>query len=339
MHEDLSLLEERALSEIEAAGTVAALDKVKAVYIGKDGLVTGPLGSIKDLPPSERREVARSLNVLRSKLEDAVRQRRNFINEEQVKKQLLSDSVDCTLPARGHCEGGYHPLSLVMRRLRSFWHSAGFSQVYGPEVEDDWHNFTALNTPDAHPARSAQDTFYLPDGLLLRTHTSPIQIRHLSSNSPPVRVIGMGRVYRVDHDTTHSPMFHQIEGICVDENTNFSQLKGLMKLFVCQFFEDKSIKVRFRPSFFPFTEPSAEIDIFFQTPQMEEPKWLEIGGCGLINTNVLSMCNIDCRKYRGFAFGLGIERLAMLFYGIADLRVFYQNDLRFLSQFNCRGFE
>ncbi|WP_092411564.1 phenylalanine--tRNA ligase subunit alpha [Candidatus Ichthyocystis sparus] len=337
---DLMLLEERALSEIGVASTFAALDNAKALYLGKDGLVTVPLRLVKNFPPEERRSVAYSLNVLRAKIECAVRERRRFLEEKQVSKRLLSEAIDCTLPARGDDPGGYHPISIVMRRLRSLWHSAGFHCISGPEIEDEWHNFTALNTPEYHPARSMHDTFYLSEGGgLLRTHTSPLQIRYLLKHCPPVRVIGMGRVYRVDQDATHSPMFHQIEGICVNNDTNFSQLKGILKLFIHKFFDDDFLDVRFRPSFFPFTEPSAEIDIFFKTAQMSQPQWLELGGCGLINPNVLSMCNIDPDKYRGFAFGLGIERLAMLFYGIDDLRLFYQNDLRFLSQFNFSGFK
>jgi phenylalanyl-tRNA synthetase alpha chain len=243
-------------------------------------------------------------------------------------QKLAAESLDVTLPGRGASTGGLHPITLTLQRIEQLFHSLGFAVTSGPEIEHDFYNFTALNIPDNHPARAMHDTFYLDSEHVLRTHTSPVQIRYMEANQPPLKIISPGRVYRVDSDATHSPMFHQVEGLWVDENVSFANLKGVVQDFLQRFFEQDDLQVRFRPSFFPFTEPSAEMDMSWKGG------WLEIGGCGMVHPNVLKNVNIDSEKYLGFAFGLGVERLAMLRYGVNDLRLFFESDLRFLKQFN-----
>jgi len=269
------------------------------------------------------------INAAKERLEAALAAQREKIQSHKLETQLAQDALDVTLPGRGPGSGGLHPVTRTMQRIEALFHAIGFEVADGPEIETDYYNFTALNQPENHPARSMHDTFYIDDGKhLLRTHTSPIQIRYMETHRPPIKVIAPGRVYRVDSDATHAPMFHQIEGLWIDEHVSLADLKGVVADFLRNFFERDDLKVRFRPSFFPFTEPSAEIDMSFGEG------WLEIGGCGMVHPNVLRNVNIDGEKYQGFAFGLGPDRLTMLRYGVNDLRLFFENDLRFLKQFN-----
>ena len=305
-----------------------ALEQAKARYLGKAGALTTLLKSLGKLPAAERPAAGARINVAKQALEDALKARREHIAAREIEARLGEESVDVTLPGRGRGMGGLHPISRTMERIEQLFRSIGFEVADGPEIETDFYNFTALNQPENHPARSMHDTFYLADGRhLLRTHTSPIQIRYMEQHQPPIRVIAPGRVYRVDSDATHSPMFHQVEGLWIDEHISFAHLKGVLADFFRKFFERDDLKIRFRPSFFPFTEPSAEVDMSFGDG------WLEIGGCGMVHPNVLRNVNIDPERYQGFAFGLGPDRLAMLRYGVNDLRLFYENDLRFLKQF------
>ncbi len=306
------------------------LEQAKARYLGKSGALTGLLKGLGKLPAVERPAFGSRINAAKEQLETALREQRSRIQERKLEASLKEETLDVTLPGRGLGGGGLHPVTRTMDRIEALFRSMGFEVADGPEIETDYYNFTALNSPENHPARSMQDTFYLADGKhLLRTHTSPIQIRYLESHRPPVRIIAPGRVFRVDAvDATHSPMFHQIEGLWVDEHVTFAGLKGVLIEFLGKFFERDDLRVRFRPSFFPFTEPSAEIDMSFGEG------WLEMGGAGMVHPNVLANVNINSEKYQGFAFGLGPDRLAMLRYGVNDLRLFFENDLRFLKQFN-----
>ena len=269
------------------------------------------------------------INHIKTLVEEALAKRRDALAEAKLNEQLASDAIDVSLPGRGRGRGGLHPTTRALERVEMLFHSLGFTVADGPEIEDDFHNFTALNTPENHPARSMQDTFYVEGGMVLRTHTSPIQVRYMETHKPPIKIIAPGRVYRVDSDATHSPMFHQVEGLWIDRDVTFADLKGTLTEFLRNFFERDDMRVRFRPSFFPFTEPSAEIDMAFG-----DDGWLEIGGAGQVHPNVLRAVNIDPEDYQGFAFGMGPDRLAMLRYGVNDLRLFYENDLRFLRQFN-----
>jgi phenylalanyl-tRNA synthetase alpha chain len=267
-------------------------------------------------------------NEAKDKLEEALRARREALQNEKLEARLKEEALDVTLPGRGRGLGALHPVTRTLERVEAIFHSVGFEVADGPEIESDYYNFTALNQPENHPARSMHDTFYLADGKhLLRTHTSPIQVRWMESHRPPIKIIAPGRVYRVDSDATHSPMFHQVEGLWIDEHITFADLKGVVADFLKRFFEREDLKVRFRPSFFPFTEPSAEVDMSFGE------RWLEIGGCGMVHPKVLQNVRIDPEKYHGFAFGMGLDRLTMLRYGVNDLRLFFENDLRFLKQF------
>jgi phenylalanyl-tRNA synthetase alpha chain len=305
-----------------------ALEQAKARYLGKAGALTELLKGLGKLSSEERPAAGALINAAKQKLEEALNAQRELIAGRALEASLAEESVDVTLPGRGRNTGGLHPVSRTMERIEQLFRSVGFEVADGPEIETDFYNFTALNQPENHPARSMHDTFYLADGKhLLRTHTSPIQIRYMEQNQPPIRIIAPGRVYRVDSDATHSPMFHQVEGLWIDEQISFSHLKGVLIDFFQRFFENDDLKVRFRPSFFPFTEPSAEIDMSFGDG------WLEVGGCGMVHPNVLRNVGIDSERYQGFAFGLGPDRLAMLRYGVNDLRLFYDNDLRFLKQF------
>ncbi|MDM7323169.1 MAG: phenylalanine--tRNA ligase subunit alpha [Gammaproteobacteria bacterium] len=316
-----------ALPEINASPDLAALDAIRVRFLGKKGLLTEAMKGLGKLPPEEKRTQGAVLHALRQKLEQVLEARRQALEAQALAQRLASEAVDITLPGRRQAMGSLHPVTLTLRRIEALLGQLGFAVAEGPEVEDDFHNFTALNIPESHPARAMHDTFYFDTHTLLRTHTSPVQIRAMEKQQPPLRVIAPGRVYRCDSDATHSPMFHQIEGLWVDESISFAHLKGVVQEFLRRFFERDDLSVRFRPSFFPFTEPSAEIDMSWGDG------WLEIGGCGMVHPNVLAAVRIDAERYQGFAFGLGIERLTMLRYGIDDLRLFFENDLRFLEQF------
>ena len=316
-----------ALAEFTACGDAAALENSKARYLGKSGALTDLLKSLGKLPGAERPAAGARINEAKAKLEAALTARRDALAESREKAQLATEALDVSLPGRGPGTGGLHPITRTLERIEALFRSIGFSVADGPEIEDDFHNFTALNTPEDHPARSMHDTFYVEGGHVLRTHTSPIQVRYMETHAPPIKIIAPGRVYRVDSDATHSPMFHQVEGLWIDEDVSFADLKGVFTEFLRNFFERDDLKVRFRPSFFPFTEPSAEIDM------SAGDGWLEIAGAGQVHPNVLKAVNIDPERYQGFAFGMGPDRLAMLRYDITDIREFYLNDLRFLRQF------
>jgi phenylalanyl-tRNA synthetase alpha chain len=325
---DLANLVAAARSEFESCGDPAALENAKARYLGKSGALTELLKGLGKLSPAERPAAGAAINVAKQELEDALTARRAAIAEAKLAEKLAADALDVSLPGRSRGMGTLHPLTRVQERIETLFHSLGFTVADGPEIEDDFHNFTALNTPENHPARSMQDTFYVEGGMVLRTHTSPIQVRYMETHKPPIKIIAPGRVYRVDSDATHSPMFHQVEGLWIDRDVTFADLKGVITEFLRRFFERDDLQVRFRPSFFPFTEPSAEIDMAFR-----DSGWLEIAGSGQVHPNVLRAVDIDPEQYQGFAFGMGPDRLAMLRYGIDDLRLFYENDLRFLRQF------
>ena len=317
-----------ALAAFATISDADALEQTKARYLGKSGLLTEQLKGLGKLSVTERPAVGARINAAKDVLEQALNARRAHIQNIKLEAKLKQESLDVTLPGRGSELGGLHPVSRTLERVEQIFHSLGFEVADGPEIETDFYNFTALNQPENHPARSMHDTFYLEGGKhLLRTHTSPIQVRYLQSHKPPIRIIAPGRVYRVDSDATHSPMFHQVEGLWIDERISFANLKGVVTEFFKLFFERVDLQVRFRPSFFPFTEPSAEIDMSFGEG------WLEIGGCGMVHPNVLKNVNIDSEQFQGFAFGMGLDRLTMLRYGVHDLRLFFENDLRFLRQF------
>ncbi len=326
--QELDTLVAEAMALFGGIDDADALEQAKARYLGKTGALTTLLKSLGKLSAGERPAAGARINAAKQTLEDALKARREHIAARQIEARLGEESIDVTLPGRGRGMGGLHPVSRTMERIEQLFRSIGFEVADGPEIETDFYNFTALNQPENHPARSMHDTFYLADGRhLLRTHTSPIQIRYMEQHQPPIRIIAPGRVYRVDSDATHSPMFHQVEGLWIDEHISFAHLKGMLADFFRKFFERDDLKIRFRPSFFPFTEPSAEVDMSFGDG------WLEIGGCGMVHPNVLRNVNIDPERYQGFAFGLGPDRLTMLRYGVNDLRLFYENDLRFLKQF------
>ena len=326
--QDLDKLVAEATALFSSIDDADALEQAKARYLGKSGALTELLKGLGKLSAEEKPATGARINVAKQALEQALHEQRERIAERALEARLADESVDVSLPGRGRGMGGLHPVSRTMERIEQLFRSIGFDVADGPEIETDFYNFTALNQPENHPARSMHDTFYLADGKhLLRTHTSPIQIRYMEKHQPPIRVIAPGRVYRVDSDATHSPMFHQVEGLWIDEQISFAHLKGVLADFFRRFFEDDRLQIRFRPSFFPFTEPSAEIDMSFGDG------WLEVGGCGMVHPNVLRNVNIDSERYQGFAFGLGPDRLTMLRYGVNDLRLFYENDLRFLKQF------
>jgi phenylalanyl-tRNA synthetase alpha chain len=346
--DNLDTLVTQASADFAAAGEPAKLEEAKARYLGKDGSLTVLLKGLGKLAAEERKSAGAAINIAKQAVESALTARREALRQAQLDAQLAAEALDVTLPGRGESRGALHPVTRSLERIEQLFRSIGFEVADGPEIEGDWHNFTALNTPEKHPARSMHDTFYLLDeqgkvqeDVLLRTHTSPVQIRYMQAHvekykhlpqMPEIRVIAPGRVYRVDSDATHSPMFHQVEGLWVGENVSFADLKGVVADFLRRFFESDDLKVRFRPSFFPFTEPSAEIDVAFMSGALEG-RWLEIAGCGMVHPNVLRFGGIDPEKYTGFAFGMGPDRLTMLRYGINDLRLFFEGDLRFLSQF------
>ena len=326
--EELQQILEQALQQFTVISDEAELEQVKAKYLGKEGCLTVLLKGLGKLSNEERPAAGARINQVKQGIEAALQQRRDTIARDKLALKLAAESLDVTLPGRGTSTGGLHPVTRTLERIEQLFHSLGFAVSSGPEIEHDFYNFTALNIPENHPARAMHDTFYIDPEHVLRTHTSPVQVRYMENNQPPLKIISPGRVYRVDSDATHSPMFHQVEGLWVDEQISFANLKGVVQDFLQRFFEQDDLQVRFRPSFFPFTEPSAEMDMSWRGG------WLEIGGCGMVHPNVLKHVNIDSEKYLGFAFGLGVERLAMLRYGVNDLRQFYESDLRFLKQFN-----
>lgn len=335
----LDYLVKQARADFSAAQDAAALENAKALYLGKTGQITDKMKMLGKLAPDERKAQGAIINVIKEQIEKALNERRDALSNAQMQIRLNAEAIDVSLPGRGRGMGGIHPVMRTWQRVEEIFRSIGFEVADGPEIENDWTNFTALNSPENHPARSMQDTFYI-DGndsagkpLLLRTHTSPMQVRYARMHQPPIKVIAPGRTYRVDSDATHSPMFHQVEGLWIDENISFADLKGVYLNFVKAFFETDDLQVRFRPSYFPFTEPSAEIDIAFGSGPLEG-RWLEVSGSGQVHPTVISNMGLDPEKYIGFAFGSGLERLAMLRYGINDLRLFYEGDLRFLKQFN-----
>jgi phenylalanyl-tRNA synthetase alpha chain len=326
--DELPRIVDSALREFAACPDSAALENAKARYLGKAGALTERLKALGGLPAAERAAAGARINDAKAKLEAALAAQRAALADRRLEAQLAAEALDVTLPGRGLATGALHPITRVIERVEVLFRSLGFQVADGPEIEDDFHNFTALNTPENHPARSMQDTFYVEGGMVLRTHTSPIQVRWMETHAPPIKIIAPGRVYRVDSDATHSPMFHQVEGLWIDRDVGFADLKGVFTEFLRAFFERDDIQVRFRPSFFPFTEPSAEIDMAFG-----DGGWLEISGAGQVHPNVLANVGIDPGTWQGFAFGMGPDRLAMLRYGVNDLRLFYENDLRFLRQF------
>jgi phenylalanyl-tRNA synthetase alpha chain len=328
---DSTLTIEPLLAQVEAADTLEALESARVSLLGKSGAVTEQLKLLGKLPPEQRKAQGERINVVKERLQDAIAARRATLEEAAFAKRLSGERIDVTMPGRGVERGTLHPVTRTLERIVAIFGRLGYRLAEGPEIEDDYHNFEALNFPPHHPARAMHDTFYLPDGRLLRTHTSPVQIRAMKSSRPPLRVISAGKVYRSDSDQTHSPMFHQVEGLLVDETSSFADLKGTLAQFVSAFFE-RDFAMRFRPSYFPFTEPSAEVDIRWQKADGGE-SWLEVLGCGMVHPNVLRECGIDPERYTGFAFGLGVERFAMLRYGVTDLRAFFENDVSFLKQF------
>ena len=323
----LSELIETAASEIDAATDLSALDAVRVAYLGKKGELTARLKSLSELPAEDRPAAGQEINRAKQELQGRLNSRRVALDAEALEAALAADAVDVTLPGRGVSIGGRHPVARAMARIEKIFRNAGFGVRSGPEIEDDFHNFTALNFPEDHPARALHDTFFFPGGNLLRTHTSPVQIRSMAKEGVPIRIIAPGKVYRCDSDQTHTPMFHQVEGLVVDRGISLANLKAVLHQFVESYFERKA-ELRFRASYFPFTEPSAEVDLLW-----EKGKWLEILGCGMVHPNVLEAAGVDPEEFTGYAFGMGVERLAMLRYGVSDLRTFFENDLRFLRQF------
>ena len=330
---EVNELEKRALAEIMASVELQQLDDLRVQYLGKKGEVTALLKSLGGMEPEQRRPFGQAVNTTRDALNQAIAVRKQALEVAALEQKLLAEQVDVTLPGRGEQLGGLHPVTRAMDRAIGLFTKLGFDVATGPEVEDDHYNFESLNFPSHHPARAMHDTFYFGDGRLLRTHTSPVQIRVMEKSDPPYRIIAPGKVYRSDSDQTHTPMFHQVEGLLVGEGVSMADLKGILHMFVNAFFE-RSLAMRFRPSYFPFTEPSAEVDIGWEKGDSEEQGWLEILGCGMVHPNVLRGCGVDPEKYTGYAFGMGIERLAMLRYGVTDLRQFFENDLEFLRQFH-----
>ncbi|MFP6839647.1 MAG: phenylalanine--tRNA ligase subunit alpha [Pseudohongiellaceae bacterium] len=328
-----------ALQAITDSGDENSLEQLRVQYLGKKGKLTVLLKSLGQLPVEERPAAGEKINLVKRQIQAALEARKTSLVEASLDAQLSQEVIDVTLPGRRQSAGGLHPITITIDRITSIFASAGYDVVEGPEIEDEYHNFEALNIPSHHPARDMHDTFYVSPGTVLRTHTSPVQIRVMEDGKPPFRMICPGRVYRCDSDLTHTPMFHQVEGLLIDEGVSFAGLKGTVEDFLHAYFEEE-MPVRFRPSYFPFTEPSAEVDIGCVSCGGKgclicgHSGWLEIMGCGMVHPHVLEMSNVDPRKYNGFAFGIGIERLAMLRYGVSDLRTYFENDLRFLQQFN-----
>lgn len=336
--DNLVALTEAALKLVAEAQDLATLGNVRVDYLGKKGSVSALMKNLGQLSPEERPAAGAEINQAKDKIQEAIAQRKAALEQAQIAAKLANEVVDVTLPGRGEHAGGLHPVTRTLQRIEEIFTAVGYSVEVGPEIEDDYHNFGALNIPSHHPARAMHDTFYVNDNHVLRTHTSPVQVRTMENQQPPIRVICPGRVYRCDSDLTHTPMFHQVEGLVVDKDISFADLKGTVDQFLKAFFE-ADVPVRFRPSYFPFTEPSAEVDI--QCTQChgkgcrvcKNTGWLEVMGCGMVHPEVFKSSGVDTETYTGFAFGMGVERLAMLRYGVNDLRLFFENDLRFLKQF------
>ncbi|WP_105189516.1 phenylalanine--tRNA ligase subunit alpha [Pseudoalteromonas sp. T1lg48] len=316
-----------ALKAVESASEIAHLEDVRVNYLGKKGEITGLLKTLGQMAPEERKSAGQVINQAKQQVTEAINVKREALSAAALEAKLAAETIDVTLPGRNMAAGGVHPVTRTIERIESFFGELGFAVKSGPEVEDDFHNFDALNIPAHHPARADHDTFYFNPKLVLRTQTSGVQIRTMETEQPPLRIISPGRVYRNDYDQTHTPMFHQVEGLMVDTDVSFTELKGILHDFLRNFFEE-DMEIRFRPSYFPFTEPSAEVDV-----KGKDGKWLEVLGCGMVHPNVLRAVNIDPEKYTGFAFGMGVERLTMLRYGVTDLRAFFENDMKFLNQF------
>lgn len=337
--QELSQLINQAQQAIFQAPDLATLEQLRVQWLGKKGILTEQLKQLGHLPPEQRPQAGQAVNEAKRTLQQAIETRRTALQSAQLAAQLTAERIDVTLPGRGQPRGGLHPITQILQRIEKLFIQIGFSIEEGPEIEDDYHNFEALNIPAHHPARAMHDTFYFDEHLLLRTHTSPVQIRVMKTRQPPLKIIAPGRVYRCDSDLTHTPMFHQVEGLMVDTNVTFADLKGILDDFLQHFF-NRDLQVRFRPSYFPFTEPSAEVDIQCVVCNgsgcrvCKQSGWLEILGCGMVHPNVFSQVGIDNEQYTGLAFGIGVERLAMLHYGVNDIRLFFENDLRFLRQFN-----
>ncbi|MFL6547320.1 MAG: phenylalanine--tRNA ligase subunit alpha [Povalibacter sp.] len=334
----LQPLVEAALAEISRSASIEDLEAIRVRLLGKKGEITEQLKSLGAMPADVRKTAGAKINEAKGQLTAALEQRREALEAQKLTQQLASETIDVTLPGRGQHSGGLHPVTRVRRRIEQIFRNAGFTIEDGPEIEDEWHNFEALNIPANHPARAMHDTFYFPDGRLLRTHTSPVQVRAMQGRKPPFRVIAPGRVYRNDSDMTHTPMFHQVEGLVVDEGITFANLKAVLHGFMQALFE-KDVKMRLRPSYFPFTEPSAEVDISCVAcggtgcRVCKNTGWVEVAGCGVVHPNVLRAVDIDPERYTGYAFGMGIDRLTMLRYNVNDIRLYFENDLRFLKQF------
>ena len=336
IREDLENLTAQALQAIEDSHDQKALESLRVEYMGKKSQLTTLAQGLGRLSAEERPQWGAAINAAKQQIALAIKDKLQQLQHQELQQKLLQERIDVTLPGRAMTHGSLHPVMQVWERAVSLLELVGFERIDGPEIEDDYHNFSALNMPEDHPARAMQDTFYFPDGTLLRTQTSSSQIRTMKKQPPPIRIISPGRVYRRDSDPTHTPMFHQLEGLVVDEHCCFTELKAILHSFMNRFFE-KEVAIRFRPSYFPYTEPSAEVDILWNDVvgdcEDEEPRWLEVLGCGMVHPYVLKNMNIDTDKYTGYAFGVGLDRLAMLRYGVPDLRLFFQNDIRFLSQF------
>ncbi|NOX76635.1 MAG: phenylalanine--tRNA ligase subunit alpha [Gammaproteobacteria bacterium] len=338
MQQELDSFVSQAQEAISLANDLVALDQVRVRYLGKKGEITQKMQGLGKLAPELRRDAGKVINVAKQAVQLAIETRRKALEQAELERKLQAESIDVSLPGRGQQNGGLHPVTRTLQRIEALFTELGFEVAEGPEIEDDYHNFEALNIPESHPARAMHDTFYFDAHTVLRTHTSPVQIRVMAEEKPPLRIIAPGRVYRCDSDLTHTPMFHQVEGLLVDDTVSFADLKGIIDEFLRNFFE-KDLPVRFRPSYFPFTEPSAEVDIQCVMcggdgcRVCSHTGWLEVLGCGMVHPSVLAHVNVDSEEFTGFAFGMGVERLAMLRYGVNDLRLFFENDLRFLRQF------
>jgi phenylalanyl-tRNA synthetase alpha chain len=332
--ENLDARVSQALEAVQHSQDINVLEQIRVQYLGKKGELTLLMQTLGKLSAEERPKAGALINAAKGKVQDALSLKKAELEEAALSTKLAGEQIDVTLPGRGEASGGLHPITRTLERIEQIFSHIGYTVAEGPEVEDDYHNFEALNIPGHHPARAMHDTFYFNANMLLRTHTSPVQVRTMESSQPPIRIICPGRVYRCDSDQTHSPMFHQVEGLLIDEGISFADLKGTIEQFLRAFFE-ADLEVRFRPSFFPFTEPSAEVDIrrVVRKGDQESQSWLEVLGCGMVHPDVLRMSGIDPERYQGFAFGMGAERLTMLRYGVNDLRIFFDNDLRFLEQF------
>ncbi|MCF6253122.1 MAG: phenylalanine--tRNA ligase subunit alpha [Thiomicrorhabdus sp.] len=331
MQEQLQTIISQAKEAVETVTDLSKLDDIRVQYLGKKGELTSMMKMLGKLSKEERPKAGQIINEAKQMVQGILNAKKRELDDAKLAKQLAEESIDITLPGRHVDLGSLHPVTRTLNRIETLFSKAGFDIETGPEIEDDWHNFEALNIPETHPARAMHDTFYINENTVLRTHTSGVQIRTMENQKPPLRVIAPGRVYRCDSDQTHTPMFHQVEGLIIEKNASFAQLRTLLIEFLRQFFEDENLKTRFRPSYFPFTEPSAEVDI--ATDLFGDGRWIEVLGCGMVHPDVLKNVGIDPEEYTGLAFGLGVERLAMLRYNVKDLRQFFENDLRFLQQF------